>query len=420
MRTREHGQALVFMTIAMIPALIMVALIVDGGNAWAQQRVAQNGSDSSADGGATILGQRLGESVNPLPGHDSAYWDLQVKNAVESNASANGVVVKTGQAATAFYTDICGNLLRPDGTAATSTVDAAKVGAGALPVSAGAPAPTCPSATVGPVAGVEAIGTRTFGTFISGILGRPTWSATAQAIAVAGYLQSGLMLPIAFNVNVVYCDNQGDATQSNPSVTWPKYQTYVLPICKHGPGNVGWIDWSPPNGGTNELVGCIQTPCNGDITLPQWMNVAQPGGTSSSQVEDALRAHDGEIVLLPQFDGTCSSAPDQSQVNTSAPFGCTSGYGDMHGSQTWYRIKQVAAFQLCSPATCSGYHGSYTNGNNKTECNNSQYAMPAPDTAKATDCLVGQFVDFVDSGTVGGSANGQWGTTGAIGVQLIK
>jgi hypothetical protein len=413
----QRGQALVFMVIAMIPALIMVALIVDGGNAWAQQRIAQNGTDSAADGGATVLGQRLAEASNPNPLHDSAYWDGNVRSAVMSNGSANGVTVLTGNScdatSCAYYTDICGTLLRLDGTKATGPGDAAKVGGGTLPGGGGA-TPDCPSGTVGPVAGVYAIGTRTFGTFIASVVSTPTMTAGANATAVAGYLQGGLMLPIAFPLNVTYCDGSGNAAASSPSTPWPKYTLLTLPICKHAPGSVGWIHWPGTQNGTPGLITCIQHPCNPDITLPEWMDIAQPGGTDSGGVEDALNAHAaaGDIVLLPQFDGTCGTTPtDLSQADGVLPYGCPmASYNDMHGSAgSWYRIKQIAAFQI---------QHAYTNGNNKTECNNTPYAMPAPEDAKANDCLVGVFVDFITTGTVGVS-NGQWGTSGTIGVQLI-
>jgi hypothetical protein len=414
-RRRVAGQALVFMVIAMIPTLAMVGLIVDGGNAWAQNRVTQNGSDASADAGATVLGQKLAE--NPQnPAHTSAYWDSDPVNgvaaAVSSNAGANGISVPF-----AYYTDICGVLLRPNGTKATQvtdaelragTSDAAKVGAGSLPTDT-ASTPDCGNGVVGNVAGVLALGTHGFNTFVAGIIGLNTLTANADATAVAGYLQNGPMLPIAFNVTLTYCDQQGDAQYGNQQYT--KYVTVVLPICKHGPGNVGWIDWSPPNGGTPELIACTETPCNSEITLAQWMDIAQTGGTSSKPLEDAINDHIGDTVLLPMFDGTCStwSAAMATDVNGTEPFGCASGdYGDLHGNSTWYRITQVGAFLL---------EHAYTNGNNKAECNPS-WSNPPADDAKSVNCLIGQWVDFIDTGTVGANVGSQ-SITKVVGVQLI-
>lgn len=37
-------------------------------------------------------------------------------------------------------------------------------------------------------------------------------------------------------------------------------------------GNVGWLDWTPPDGGTSELNNSIQTPTSPAIPLPSWQN----------------------------------------------------------------------------------------------------------------------------------------------------
>jgi hypothetical protein len=66
----------------------------------------------------------------------------------------------------------------------------------------------------------------------------------------------------------------------------------------------------------------------------------------------------------------------------------------------WYRMPQFAAFQL---------QHAYTNGNNTSSCQGA-----------AKQCLVGQFVHFVVSGTVGPGSGGGTTDTSVIGVQLIK
>jgi len=54
-RRTERGQTLVVVALAMVALLGMSALIVDGGNAFAQQRGSQNGSDAASEAGATVL-----------------------------------------------------------------------------------------------------------------------------------------------------------------------------------------------------------------------------------------------------------------------------------------------------------------------------------------------------------------------------
>ena len=54
-RSRQRAQSLVLFVISLLAIMAMVGLIIDGGNAYAQQRSTQNGSDAAAEAGATIL-----------------------------------------------------------------------------------------------------------------------------------------------------------------------------------------------------------------------------------------------------------------------------------------------------------------------------------------------------------------------------
>ena len=56
-RSRPRGQILVVAVIAMISMIGGVALILDGGNAYAHQRGVQNGADAVANAGATVIAQ---------------------------------------------------------------------------------------------------------------------------------------------------------------------------------------------------------------------------------------------------------------------------------------------------------------------------------------------------------------------------
>ena len=56
----QRGQIIVIAALALITFIGGVSLVIEGGNAYAHQRVAQNAADSVANAGATILAQRLG------------------------------------------------------------------------------------------------------------------------------------------------------------------------------------------------------------------------------------------------------------------------------------------------------------------------------------------------------------------------
>jgi hypothetical protein len=320
---------------------------------------------------------------------------------VTSTATANGIEIPV-----AYYTDICGTLLRPDGTKATGIGDAAVVGAvagGDLPTN-NHTNPDCPSGIVGPVAGVQAQGHKAFESFVSRVIGIGSLNADTTATAVTGLLQgtcdsaSGcVVLPVTAPVTVVTCDGSGDAEPTG--VIWPLDTELIVPLCKNNPGNVGWLDWTPKGGGASELVDSILSPDNPAIDLPSWQYVTATGDTNSKAVEDAINSYIGQVVLYPMFDLTCGNDPDFSQVKVAPNYGCSDVGGN--GSNQWYRFPRFAGFLLTH---------AYINGSNSI-C----------DTGNgATSCLIGKFVHFVTSGTVGPGIGGGTDEGGVLGVQLIK
>ena len=417
----EQGQALVIMVGTMLLAVAMLAVVIDGGNVVTQERATQSGADSTAESGAIVLATRIAGTAAPAGG-----WDAEVAAKLAASATANRITVSA-----AYYTDICGIPLKSDGTAAlkvdgTEDLAAATVvGSGALPGGT-ATTPDCPSLTVGPVAGVMVIGTNDVGTFVARAIGINTMRVTTRATAVAGYLQGSCdasqgiacqLLPVTIPVNTVTCDGQNNPVPGTGP--WPWNTVLIVPLCKNSPGNVGWLDWTPPGGGTSELEQAILHPNNPPINLPSWQYVTETGNVNSKQIEDALRTYDGKVVLIPQFDMTCRSAnngpnPDSSQpaINTSPYYGCPNLPGGGNGQNLWYRMPSFAYFELCGPsmAGCTGRHGAYVNGNNTAECSSGN---------GATSCLVGRFVDVLGAGTVGSGTGGGTGSK-TLGIQLIK
>lgn len=393
----ERGQVLVIVALSLVVLVAMVGIVIDGGFAWGKQRETQNASDAAAEAGAVVMAQRLA-SVSP------AKTDTDVATAVNAAFSDNQVG-KLG----AYYTDVTGRLLDSSGGLAGSTATAAQVGAGTIPANA---------------AGVQAIGTQTFNTFLARVIGISQFTASAPATAVAGYLnqvcsaQSGCdVLPVTVPVTVLGCDGSNNPAPVQPPTQWPvTNEPIVVPLCKNGPGNVGWLDWTPTAGGTSELIDNITPPLsNPAIDLPSWQYITSTGNVNSKGVEDAINDNwKGKVVQIPQFDLTCDTQPSGPLVTD-----CPSGNVGGHGSNQWYHLPQFAAFQLCSstiPECMSNSYGksftqgAYVNGNNSSIC----------DTGNgATSCLVGRFVSFVTKGTVG-PGNGVNPATNLLGVQLIK
>ena len=70
---RQRGQTLVLTALSLVALMAAVGLLLDGGNAYAQQRGTQNGADAAANAGADVLAQRLA---------GAAETDVQVLAAV--------------------------------------------------------------------------------------------------------------------------------------------------------------------------------------------------------------------------------------------------------------------------------------------------------------------------------------------------
>ena len=433
-RPGESGQALVIMVAVMLLSVALLAVIVDGGNVLTQQRVAQTGADSTAEAGAIVFASRLAGVPAPADG-----WDALVKAKLMESASANRMTIQA-----AYYTDICGIPLKPNGNAALNgdgsenLAVAAKVGDGALP-GGNATTPDCPSLTVGPVAGVLVVGEINVATYVARSIGIPTIKVNTNATSVAGYLQGFCaasegewcaVLPVAIPVNAVTCDGSGNLVEGQNKWDWNT--VLIVPLCKNSPGNVGWLDWTPPGGGATEIVCSIINPNNPAVRLPSWQYVTSTGNVNGGGectdaetgivyegVEDAVRKYDGIHVLIPQFDRTCrtknadpdpiSEPPD---VSAEPYYGCPNLPGGGDGQNIWYRMPSFAFFELCSPSddACGGRHGAYISGSNAAEC----------DTGNgATSCLVGKFIDILASGTVGPGVGAGTGNK-ALGVQLIR
>jgi putative Flp pilus-assembly TadE/G-like protein len=428
-REGEAGQAIVVMIGAILVTVAMVATIVDGGNVLAQQRVTQNGADATAEAGAVILAERLAGVAEPSGG-----WDLNVWTSINQVAAANGITIDA-----AYYTDICGIPLEADGTGAIN-VDRTENLAVALQVNntthvlpgGTATAPDCPNRLVGPVAGVLVIGRRDVPAYVAGAIGIPTFRVNTRATAVAGYLQGFCdasegkfctLLPVAFPVNTITCDGANDPIDTGDP--WVFNTVYMIPLCNTESGNVGYIDWDPVSGGAGDVVCSIQTPDNPAIDLPSWQYVAQTGnsngggGSCSQTIEEALRDHEGETVLAPQFDLTCHPSGAQPDPDSSLPavitapnYGCPAGALGGGGAQIWYRFPSFAFIELCGPSVpgCQGHRAAYLQGNNSNVC----------DTGNgATSCIVGKFKHVMATGTVGAGVGSGTGNK-AVGVQLIK
>lgn len=365
----ERGQILVIVAAAMVVIVGMVGLVVDVGYAWGQQRDTQNGNDAAAHAGAIVLLDRYAGGTEPNGG-----WDWAVHQAVQSAATENGIT-----APFSIYTDWQGIPLSPEVIVGPSD------GLAEPPPEA---------------QGVEVMGSKTFQPFIAQILGFTSFTANTTATAVAGNspgpceLEDCILLPIAFPATMIVCSETGHSTEyaTNPDGTlipWPDNTEVIMPLCGGNPGSVGWIDWTPQETtdgctgtGTAEIICHVEDPPIQDIAQPSWQLITATGGPSSQALEDALNEYAGQIVLLPLFDSTCDEEPTNPELD-----GCPPEHVGGHGVNQWYHVPKpgFAAFRFDYPK------GAYTNGHYSDPCG----------LVDAQQCLVGTFVRYVSTGSVG-------------------
>jgi hypothetical protein len=350
-RAGQAGQSIVILAISIAVILAATAVVLDGGNAMAQQRGTQNATDSAALAGAVVIGQQFSGAVKS---------DSDVFNAV-SNAFANNATTM----GTAYYVDFTLNHVGTVGTG------------GGIPAAAD---------------GVEANGTRSFNTLLAGIAGQPTWTAGATATALAGELTDVCSaaegcgtLPVVFSIPIIACDGTNrpftvggeytsigdpqDATAGNES---------IVPLCTTGPGGVGWIDMP---GCTGNLSNQIWPPCGSGFDLPAWLHTSTG---NPNNVENVINTHyAGTIILIPMFDSTCRDVP-----STGLPADCTD---PGNGNNLYYHIPQVAPFLL---------DHAYIQGNNHPECNSGD-GQPYVGGNGSTGCFKGWFVNEMLQGSVG-------------------
>jgi Flp pilus assembly protein TadG len=348
---RPRGQAIVVLALSMTVILGATAIVIDGGNAMAQQRGTQNATDSAAFAGAVTIAEKMG---------GASRTDLDVVNAMYTSFANNGSAMNT-----AYYINFDGTVVGTVGRGGSIPSDAS---------------------------GIQANGERTFNTFLASVMGHNTWTAGASATVVAGSLRSvcsaadgcGVM-PVTFSIPITSCDGTGRPLRIG--VDWPLVSlktaqadstgTYesIVPLCKNGPGGVGWLDMGCGGNLSDEILNA----CNDVIDIPAWLHTSSG---NDNNIDDAVNSYTGQVILVPMFDATCRDVP-----STGLPADCTDP-GD--GLNLYYHIPRFAMFLL---------DRAYIQGDNNSACNSAP-GSPYIGASGGTSCFKGWFVHYIMQGRV--------------------
>jgi hypothetical protein len=362
----ERGQVLVIVAAAMIGLIAMVALVIDGGYAWGQQRETQNGADAAAKAGTAVIQQMLGGGT--VTGNDVAC-------AVAESATDNDVLL-----AGAEYTDFQGNLL---GT----SVGACGSG-GALPAQA---------------QGVKVEAEQLFDTFLAGVIGLTELKANADATAVVAIAQDicpanqgCAVLPVTFPRTVDSCDKLNQRVVGTGPYVIHSPQNgdvldasnlAILPLCNTANGSVGWLEF-----GCGNLRAHINNPCNGEIPLPTWLkastgnvNCCETDLEAFTGTQPGVPEDEDAVVQIPLHDFACAGdLPDAAPITSCASYPTWSGDGGGGVNGTYYHIPYAVGFKL---------DGAFVQGADP-QCNQAPGA-PLSGRPGGVGCLKGWFVSLI-------------------------
>lgn len=360
----ERGQILVIVAGGLLVLIAMVGLIIDGGHAWGQQRKTQNSADGVAMAGTAVIQEYLSDAASTADGGD-------VGCAVETAAEAHGIALEKAE-----YTSAEGNLFSP-------TVLVPACGSGdAIPAGS---------------QGVKATASEDFDTYLMQVVGFDTLTATAEATAVVGTpagvcpaSEGCAVLPVTFPRTVDTCDGtntriigESEWTILEEGATLDASNLSIVPLCKKGPGAVGWLDF-----GCGNLSNHITNPCNQYIPIPAWLDTS-PGNPNCCETE--LDAYTGAapgvpeaedlVVYVPIHDFSCTDdLADPQPIEDCPSYPAWSGNGD----NFHYHIPYWVGFKL---------DGAFVQGSD-TECNEAP-GSPFAGGNGATGCLKGWFVSRV-------------------------
>ena len=314
---RPHGQIIVLFALVLGVIILGVGLVVDGGNALAERRSAQNAADFGALAGARVIAEWIDLDTNN--GTD-ANVQAAISNAVAANS---GAIVTFGSPNGPRYVQDDGALL-------------AYVGNGVIP---------------NRTAGVNVPAQKSWRPFFLGIIGMSSWTASAQATAKGGYSVSGppagTLFPVgistAFFNTYPFCSGPISAIPSDPC-----YPQHLTPGNLNVPGGFGWLKFGCDGYGLGQDPPANIGGCSNSKPFLQ-DEIGPPSASYGCCTAVGLPGSADRIGSLPgnKASADCSYYIDN-EITVTVPIWDTAGGT---GSNGWYHIVGYAGFQLTG---CSG------------------------------------------------------------------
>jgi hypothetical protein len=318
---RQSGQAILVIAMLLLVIVILIALGVDGANAWAQHRVAQNAVDAGLLAGIQAMAQEFEKDVVTLR-------EAELFQLITDYTSAGGI---PAEYVDAWYTDFNGDRL------------------GRVDEQGGEPVPKNWEGKG--INGLEVWGDRHYDTFFIRVVGRDTMVSGAESTGWVwcGVCTGELLFPVAINTAVFTDTEDGYPKLWQTYVIWDRGMEY--------PGNFGWVNWGTVGEGpqgpseTALQLNIDDTHRSGMWNVGDWVP-ATTGVSYGRPVVDGIAEKiyppDGdpdvepnlppETLFIPIYDYACDELPEDDPDYEE--WSCT------EGSNIHYRIVYFIGFKM--------------------------------------------------------------------------
>ena len=309
---KPRGQMIVLFALVLTALVLVIGLIVDGGNALAQRRASQNAADFAALAGARIVAFKVsGDAINGT--------DANVQAAITNAVVANGGTTPSyGAPNGPRYLDDNGALLGYVGSGIPTTASGVKVWAD-----------------------------RTWTPYFVGMIGINSWTASAEATATGGYCVgcaplSGTLFPAgistAFFQTYPYCAGPVSADPTDPC-----NPQHLTPGNLNVPGGFGWLKFGCDGYGLGQEPLANIGGCRNDKPFLQ----EEIGPPSKSYGCCTVVGVPGSLDRIGSLPGNKASADCSyyidNQITVTVPIWDTAGGT---GQNAWYHIVGFAGFQI--------------------------------------------------------------------------
>ncbi len=416
----EKGQTLVLVVIGFLAFIAMLALVLDGGYAYAMRRQAQNAADAGALAGAEYMCKHryddgiIGTATQKAQDY-AGYNGADDYAQVSINFDDASVVVTATVTRPTFFAGVIGHsMIAPRAVAAA---ECRPPGAGVLPV-----AWSCRENAQGAIDCTEEYGPCRDGSDPTGL------ACTYVLMDSVKVKEKGKpcdpLDPLCYIQNDLTCSPQAGTAPycapTDPTLIDCDLDNDCFDELATG-GARSWLDLDGGGGGANELKDWI----SGAEPPPQiethtW--VPEESGVATSIFQSTADNMVGKIVILPVFNKVCNGLPTFDDPETLDQ--CNAGTGDhdeliASGSFNFHVIS-FSAFHVTCVQT----------GKNKTTAEANYFLSPSDKDCYGHQSAVanGSIDDndktiegyFVRENLGGFGGNGEWFDTGTFTVVLTR